>query len=266
MPSINSLLDIFQTVNTTRKNLVESLYVDEACYNEEIDDKLDKEKFESVYPYSYLEGDENDKSIIIFKDLIKDTELYSKLYGDEEFDYKLDANTAIEIDANNSSNINITVPELREYEDTKLTKDFKLIDFIYSATAKAKGIANIPDKQSLTNINGIAKVVQMIQDELGMKIQINSCYRGPVLNSTIGGAKKSDHVFGAAADIKVIPFSLENNMKLWNCVNKLADEGKIKFRQLIFEYGDTSKGPEWVHISINHANNPQKENQRVYVS
>ena len=266
MSSINSLLDIFQTVNTTRKNLVESLYVDEACYNEEIDDKLDKENFEGVYPYSYLEGDENNKSIIIFKDLIKDTELYSELYGDEEFDYKLDANTGIGIDVDNSSNINITVPELREYEDTKLTKDFKLIDFIYSATAKAKGIANIPDNQSLSNINGIAKVVQMIQDELGMKIHINSCYRGPVLNSTIGGAKKSDHVFGAAADIKVIPFSLENNMKLWNCVNKLADEGKIKFRQLIFEYGDKNKGPEWVHISINHSNNPQKENQRVYVS
>ena len=266
MSSINSLLDIFQTVNTTRKNLVESLYVDEACYNEEIDDKLDKEKFEAVYPYSYLEGDENNKSIIIFKDLIKDTELYSELYGDEEFDYKLDANNAIGINADNSSNINITVPELREYEDTKLTKDFKLIDFIYSATAKAKGIANIPDNQSLSNINGIAKVVQMIQDELGMKIHINSCYRGPVLNSTIGGAKKSDHVFGAAADIKVIPFSLENNMKLWNCVNKLADEGKIKFRQLIFEYGDKNKGPEWVHISINHLNNPQRENQRVYVS
>ena len=266
MSSINSLLDIFQTVNTTRKNLVESLYVDEACYNEEIDDKLDKEKFEAVYPYSYLEGDENNKSIIIFKDLIKDTELYSELYGDEEFDYKLDANNAIGINADNSSNINITVPELREYEDTKLTKDFKLIDFIYSATAKAKGIANIPDNQSLSNINGIAKVVQMIQDELGMKIHINSCYRCPVLNSTIGGAKKSDHVFGAAADIKVIPFSLENNMKLWNCVNKLADEGKIKFRQLIFEYGDKNKGPEWVHISINHLNNPQRENQRVYVS
>ena len=84
MSSINSLLDIFQTVNTTRKNLVESLYVDEACYNDQIDDKLDNVKFEGVYPYSYLEGDENDKSTIIFKDLIKDTDLYKKLYGDEK--------------------------------------------------------------------------------------------------------------------------------------------------------------------------------------
>ena len=88
MSSINSLLDIFQTVNTTRKNLVESLYVDEACYNEEIDDKLDKEKFEGVYPYSYIEGDEKDKSTVIFKDLIKDTDFYHELSGDEEFDYE----------------------------------------------------------------------------------------------------------------------------------------------------------------------------------
>ena len=264
MASINSLLDIFQTVNTTRKNLVESLYVDEACYNDQIDDKLDNAKFEGVYPYSYLEGDENDKSTIIFKDLIKDTDLYKKLYGDEKFDYKFDANTAIELDNNDSSN-NIE-PELTDEPDTKITKDFKLLDFIYSDTAKAKGINNIPDKQSLRNIFDIAKVVQKIQDELGMKIHVNSCYRCPKLNAAIGGAKKSDHVFGAAVDIKVIPFSLENNMKLWNCVNKLADEGKIKFRQLVFEYGDKSKGPKWVHVSINHPNNSQKENQRVYVS
>ena len=88
MSTIDSLLDIFQTINTTRKHLVESLYVDEACYNEEIDGKLNKEKFESVYPYSYIEGDENDKSTIIFKDLIKDTDLCHKLSGDEEFDYE----------------------------------------------------------------------------------------------------------------------------------------------------------------------------------
>lgn len=83
MATIDSFLDIFQTINNTRKQLVESLYVDEACYNEHIDGKLDKEKFERIDPYSYLEGDENDKSTIIFKDLIKDTDLYNELYGDE---------------------------------------------------------------------------------------------------------------------------------------------------------------------------------------
>ena len=188
MASINSLLDIFQTVNTTKKNLVESLYVDEACYNDQIDDKLDSTKFEGVYPYSYLEGDENGKSTIIFKDLIKDTDLYKKLYGDEKFDYKFDANTAIELN-NNDSSINIE-PELTDEPDTKITKDFKLLDFIYSDTAKTKGINNIPDKQSLRNIFDIAKVVQKIQDELGMKIHVNSCYRCPTFrqnrkNSTV---------------------------------------------------------------------------------
>lgn len=264
MATIDSFLDIFKTVNTTRKQLVESLYVDEACYNEQIDDKLNAKKFEGVYPYSYLSGDENDKSTIIFKDLIKDTDLYEQLYNDEEFYYEFDekyANRFYDLDL-----FNITVPELTEGANTKLTADFKLHDFIYSATAKAKGINNTPDKQSLKNINGIAKVVQMIQDELGMKLHVNSCYRGPALNAAIGGANDSDHIYGAAADIKVMPFSLQNNMKLWNCVNKLANEGKIKFRQLIFEYGNRSQGPQWVHVSINHPNNAPKENQIVYVS
>ena len=161
---------------------------------------------------------------------------------------------------------NIIVPELTEGANTKITEDFTLNDFIYSETAKAKGINNMPDEQSLKNIVGIANVIQMIQDELGMKLHVNSCYRGPALNTAIGGAKKSDHIFGAAVDIKVIPFSLENNMKLWNCVNRLADEGKIKFRQLIFEHGNRSKGPQWVHVSINHPNNTIRENQRVFVS
>ena len=83
MSTIDSFLDIFQTINTTRKHLVESLYVDEACYNEEIDGKLIKEKFEGVYPYSNLEGDETDNSNIIVKDLIKDTNLYKEIFGDE---------------------------------------------------------------------------------------------------------------------------------------------------------------------------------------
>lgn len=94
MATIDSLLDIFQTVNTTRKQLVESLYVDEACYNEQIDDKLNVKRLEGVYPYSYLSGDENDKSTIIFKDLIKDTDLYKQLYGDEEIIYNMDADDA----------------------------------------------------------------------------------------------------------------------------------------------------------------------------
>lgn len=83
MPTIDSLLDFFQTINITRKQLVESLYVDEACYNEQIDGKLNKEKFEEVYPYSYLEGDETDNSTIIVKDLIKDTDLYKEIFGNE---------------------------------------------------------------------------------------------------------------------------------------------------------------------------------------
>jgi len=167
---------------------------------------------------------------------------------------------------NVDENVETTYNPLTNLSNLQLTKDFTLYHFINSDTAKARGIKNDPDQQSLNNITEIAKAVQIIQNELGMKLNINSCFRCPKLNSAVGGAANSDHKYGAAADIKVLPSSLENNMKLWKCVNKLADEGKIKFRQIIFEYGNRNIGPKWVHISVNHPNNPQKDNQRVYVS
>jgi hypothetical protein len=163
-------------------------------------------------------------------------------------------------------NLATTYNPLTNLSNRQLTKDFTLYQFINSATARAKGINNDPDQQALNNIIEMAKIVQIIQNELGMRINVNSCFRCPKLNSAVGGATNSDHKYGAAVDIKVIPFSLENNMKLWKCVNRLADEGKIKFRQLIFEYGNRNIGPKWVHVSINHPNNKQKNNQRVYVS
>lgn len=257
---IDSLFDLLTTINTTRKELVEAIYVDGPCYTDAVDNELNKNLVKSVDPYTSLDGDETAKSIQIFKDLIKDTNLSTPIKNSKNMEFTFEETDGV-LDLSN-----IDAAKLTDGENTKLTKDFKLRDFIFSATAKARGIDNTPDSQALKNITQMAHIVQAIQDELGMKIHVNSCYRGPALNTAVGGAKNSDHKYGAAVDIKVLPFSLQNNMKLWKCVQKLADEGKIKFRQLIFEYGNKLIGPKWVHVSINHPNNAKKDNQRVYVS
>lgn len=253
-----SLFDLLTTINITRKELVEAIYVDGHCYSEAVDKVLNKNLVKAVAPYTSLYGDATNKSIQIFKDLIKDTNLSTPIKNSKKMKFRAieDVVDLSEIDA----------AELTDDDNTKLTEDFKLSNFTYSNTAKAKGIDNTPDSESLKNITRIAHVVQRIQDELGMKIQVTSGYRSPALNTAIDGAKNSDHKYGAAADIKVLPFSLRNNMKLWKCVQKLADEGKIKLRQMIFEYGNRSEGPKWVHVSINHPKNSAKDNQRVYVS
>lgn len=150
MSTIDSLLDIFQNVNTTRKQLVESLYVDEACYNEEIDDNLNKEKFEGVYPYSYLLGDENEKSTIIFKDLIKDTDLYGKLYGDEKIIYNMDP-TAIDY--------------YDIYADADLDQSVKNI---------VNNVNNMPNNQK-ENMNAFMACLKKFGSEIGITNNVGIC-------------------------------------------------------------------------------------------
>ena len=73
-----SLFDLLTTINITRKELVEAIYVDSHCYSEAVDKVLNKNLVKAVAPYTSLYGDATDKSIQIFKDLIKDTKQSAK--------------------------------------------------------------------------------------------------------------------------------------------------------------------------------------------
>lgn len=46
-------------------------------------------------------------------------------------------------------------------------------------------------------------VLQAIRDYFGRPVHINSAYRTPAYNKKVGGASKSQHVFGTACDIRV---------------------------------------------------------------
>jgi len=65
---------------------------------------------------------------------------------------------------------------------------------------------------------------------------ITSCFRGPALNSSIGGAKNSQHMEAEAADTHyTIPLN--------EAYNKIAGTN-LPYGQLLFEFAS------WVHISI----------------
>ena len=76
----------------------------------------------------------------------------------------------------------------------KLTKNFTLSEF-----ASHDGAPFPPDV--LTNLQEIAKNLQALRDYLGCPLKINSGYRSPAHNKAVGGASKSQHVLGKAADI-----------------------------------------------------------------
>lgn len=101
----------------------------------------------------------------------------------------------------------------------KLTSNFELKEFA------CKDGSIIPDN-ILPNIVELAENLQVLRDYLGFPIQINSGYRSPAYNESVGGVKNSQHLLGKAADIVCQKYTPE---QLLAAVEKLIAEGKVKF-------------------------------------
>ena len=148
----------------------------------------------------------------------------------------------------------------------QISENFTLEEMCKSAYAKHCGIDNTPGPIEKANIYRLVlEVLQPIRDEFGEPIIVNSCFRNKQVNDGIGGAKNSDHLYGAAADIRTQSNKLPDNMRLWKCIIKMMEEGKIDCRQIIFEYGRKTIGPQWIPLSINHNKNKYKDNEVLYI-
>ena len=128
-----------------------------------------------------------------------------------------------------------------------ISKHITYLEATHSDTAKAKGIANIPNEVQLAAMRLVAeKCFEPLREWYGKPIRINSFFRSVELNKAVKGSKTSDHVKGMAIDLDA--GSNAENLKLFNWL-----KDNVEFSQLIHEYGDKS-GPEWVHISYNPNN------------
>lgn len=53
------------------------------------------------------------------------------------------------------------------------------------------------------NVVKVANQLQYLRDYLGKPIRVNSAYRSPEHNASVGGVKTSQHILGKAADIVI---------------------------------------------------------------
>lgn len=124
----------------------------------------------------------------------------------------------------------------------KLSRNFSLEEFTKSQTAIRLGIDNTPSDEEIAALIALCdNVLQPVREYFGITT-INSGYRGNVLNRRIGGARKSQHKYGQAADIEVPGVS---NYDLANWIKE-----NLEFDQLILEFytpGVLDSG--WVHVS-----------------
>lgn len=102
------------------------------------------------------------------------------------------------------------------------------LDNTISSSAHLGNLANLWD-----NLN-------FLREKFGKPIYINSAYRTPSVNKHVGGAKRSLHLQGRAADIR--PKDLQDLEQLWSIVCSYDKE-----------YGCLSekiKYPTFIHIAI----------------
>lgn len=124
--------------------------------------------------------------------------------------------------------------------DTQLSEHFALSEFVFSQTAKARGIDNTPSGEIVDSLTKLASVLEKVRSLLGHPININSGYRCEALNKAVGGVWNSAHMYGCAADIECPEFGtplevckfLEPHMK------------DLGIDQLIYEF------EAWTHIGI----------------
>lgn len=114
----------------------------------------------------------------------------------------------------------------------RLTEHFNLEEFERSATAVSSGIDNHVPQELIPNIRNLCQqVLEPLRQHTGTPIRISSGYRCPKLNAAVGGAKRSYHLYGRAADI---PFHRD-----W--YNYIRDH--LPHTELINE-------GKWIHVAL----------------
>ena len=119
-----------------------------------------------------------------------------------------------------------------------MSKYFTIEELTSSTTAAQRQIDNtIPDRL-LPNITRLMDYLDKVREDFGAPISVSSGYRCPELNKAVGGAKKSQHMEGLAADLSVPELS-----RLFQIIRKMGG-----FDQLIWE--EPSPHRVWVHVSV----------------
>ena len=125
-----------------------------------------------------------------------------------------------------------------------ITTNFTLAELTKTST----GIENKPTQQQMNALITLCnKVLQPARDLYEHPIRVNSGFRSLAVNSAVGGASKSQHLLGEAADITVM--SREGNKKLFEIIRD-----NLSFDQLINE-----RNYSWIHVSYKSAESNRKQ-------
>ena len=127
-------------------------------------------------------------------------------------------------------------------------KWFTMKEMTRSQTAEKYNLDNTPGNWETKNLDKLVKnILDPLREAWGSPIRVTSGYRCYTLNQLVGGAKKSQHLSGKAADIQPIGRSFDEFNRF--LIGWLKDK---QFDQCIIESDRNSK---WIHISYDEIRN-----------
>jgi hypothetical protein len=117
----------------------------------------------------------------------------------------------------------------------KLSQHFTLAEM---TVTQHRELDNTPAPEVIANLTRLAEFLEQVKTLLGGKpIIVNSAYRSPAINASVGGKPTSQHVHGCAADIRVPGMTPDQ-------VVRAVVASTLPFDQCIREFD------AWTHISI----------------
>ena len=137
----------------------------------------------------------------------------------------------------------------------RLSAHFTLEEFTRSDTAERLHIDNTPTEEHVAHLRELVQsILGPLRKAWGSAITISSGYRSPKLNAKIGGAKRSAHATGYAADL--VPANGQIREFKAFVLQWLRSNPDIHFDQYIDERN--TRGSEWVLIGCRYTDGSQR--------
>lgn len=129
-------------------------------------------------------------------------------------------------------------------------KHFSIKELCASVRAEELGIENNPTPEACDKLIALTEnILDPAREALGRPIVVNSGYRCPKLNKTVGGAAGSQHLLGEAADIELGGKTPAENKELYDWI-----VANCEYDQIINEYDF-----QWVHVSFRKGHNRKQK-------
>lgn len=130
----------------------------------------------------------------------------------------------------------------------RISPNYKLSEFEYSATARVHGIDNTIPPAAVNAIRILVEhLLQPINDATGWKNKISSGYRSKKLNDILPGASTTSmHMSGEAADCKFYEVNSKGKIARW--VSPVVAARKVI--ELGLDFDQMILYPTFVHLSF----------------